>query len=116
MLADGAEVWARLARAELQKLELREGQIVYLGPGDKSFSGDSPSPKGEWWGLDSPPRTGEATQRYLPRLKRRRGGVRFPVAPRPDAAAFDYAPSTPRFGGDKSIEHKILLFAVILYV
>ncbi len=42
-LGDGTEVWAQLTRAELQKLELREGQIVYLRPGQtKSFSGDSP--------------------------------------------------------------------------
>jgi sulfate/thiosulfate transport system ATP-binding protein len=43
VLSDGTEVWAQLTRAELQKLELREGQIVYLRPGQtKSFSGDSP--------------------------------------------------------------------------
>ncbi|HWA53045.1 MAG TPA: hypothetical protein VG816_02620, partial [Solirubrobacterales bacterium] len=47
VLADGSEVWAQLTRAELQKLELREGQIVYLRPGTtKSFSGDSP-PNGD---------------------------------------------------------------------
>ncbi len=40
VLGDGTEVWAQLTRAELQKLELREGQIVYLRPGQtKSFSG-----------------------------------------------------------------------------
>jgi sulfate transport system ATP-binding protein len=45
MLGDGTEVWAQLTRAELQKLELREGQIVYLRPGQlKSFSGDVPPP------------------------------------------------------------------------
>jgi sulfate transport system ATP-binding protein len=39
VLGDGTEVWAQLTRAELQKLELREGQIVYLRPGQtKSFS------------------------------------------------------------------------------
>jgi sulfate transport system ATP-binding protein len=39
-LGDGTEVWAQLTRAELQRLELREGQIVYLRPGKtKSFSG-----------------------------------------------------------------------------
>jgi sulfate/thiosulfate transport system ATP-binding protein len=39
VLGDGAEVWAQLTRAELQKLELREGQIVYLRPGQtKSFA------------------------------------------------------------------------------
>jgi sulfate/thiosulfate transport system ATP-binding protein len=42
MLSDGSEVWAQLTRAELQKLELRESQIVYLRPAElKSFSGDS---------------------------------------------------------------------------
>lgn len=46
VLGDGTEVWAQLTRAELQKLELREGQIVYLRPGQiKSFSGE-PSPDG----------------------------------------------------------------------
>jgi sulfate transport system ATP-binding protein len=45
VLGDGTEVWAQLTRAELQKLELREGQIVYLRPGQaKSFSGDVPPP------------------------------------------------------------------------
>ncbi|HET8639947.1 MAG TPA: TOBE-like domain-containing protein, partial [Solirubrobacterales bacterium] len=39
-LGDGTEVWAQLTRAELQKLELREGQIVYLRPAQtKSFNG-----------------------------------------------------------------------------
>ena len=43
VLGDGTEVWAQLTRAELQKLELREGQIAYLRPGTtKSFNGDSP--------------------------------------------------------------------------
>jgi sulfate/thiosulfate transport system ATP-binding protein len=43
-LADGTEVWAQLTRAELQKLELREGQIVYLRPGQaKSFNGNQAS-------------------------------------------------------------------------
>jgi sulfate transport system ATP-binding protein len=43
VLGDGTEVWAQLTRAELQKLELREGQIVYLRPGQtRSFSGDVP--------------------------------------------------------------------------
>jgi sulfate transport system ATP-binding protein len=42
VLGDGTEVWAQLTRSELQKLELREGQIVYLRPGQtKSFSGDA---------------------------------------------------------------------------
>jgi sulfate/thiosulfate transport system ATP-binding protein len=46
-LGDGTEVWAQLTRPQLQKLELQEGQIVYLRPGQKkSFSGDDPSPDG----------------------------------------------------------------------
>ncbi len=41
VLGDGTEVWAQLTRGELQRLELREGQIVSLRPGQtKSFSGD----------------------------------------------------------------------------
>lgn len=44
VLADGTEVWAQLTRAELQRLELREGQIAYLRPAQaKSFNGSSPS-------------------------------------------------------------------------
>lgn len=43
-LADGTEVWAQLTRAELQRLELREGQIAYLRPIQaKSFNGASSS-------------------------------------------------------------------------
>lgn len=43
VLGDGTEVWAQLTRAELQRLELREGQIAYLRPIQaKSFNG-SPS-------------------------------------------------------------------------
>ncbi len=61
VLGDGTEVWAQLTRAELQKLELREGQIVYLRPGQvKSFSGDSPpdgggasTPRGQEGGDDA---------------------------------------------------------------
>jgi len=44
VLHDGTEVWAQLTRNELQRLELREGQIAYLRPIQaKSFNGDSPS-------------------------------------------------------------------------
>ncbi|HEX5609619.1 MAG TPA: sulfate ABC transporter ATP-binding protein [Solirubrobacterales bacterium] len=44
VLADGTEVWAQLTRSELQRLELREGQIAYLRPVQaKSFNGSSPS-------------------------------------------------------------------------
>ena len=43
VLGDGTEVWAQLTRAELQRLELREGQIAYLRPGQaKSFNGSPP--------------------------------------------------------------------------
>jgi sulfate transport system ATP-binding protein len=44
VLGDGTEVWAQLTRAELQRLELREGQIAYLRPVQaKSFNGSLPS-------------------------------------------------------------------------
>jgi sulfate/thiosulfate transport system ATP-binding protein len=44
VLADGTEVWAQLTRSELQRLELREGQIAYLRPVQaKSFNGREPS-------------------------------------------------------------------------
>ncbi len=44
VLGDGTEVWAQLTRAELQRLELREGQIAYLRPIQaKSFNGSPPS-------------------------------------------------------------------------
>jgi sulfate transport system ATP-binding protein len=45
VLSDGTEVWAQLTRNELQRLELREGEIAYLRPAQaKSFNGSSPSP------------------------------------------------------------------------
>ena len=41
-LADGDEVWAQLTRAEIEELELREGQIVYIRPRQtKIFSGEA---------------------------------------------------------------------------
>ena len=44
VLGDGTEVWAQLTRSELQRLELREGQIAYLRPVQaKSFNGASAS-------------------------------------------------------------------------
>jgi sulfate transport system ATP-binding protein len=48
VLGDGTEVWAQLTRSELQRLELRKGQIAYLRPVQaKSFSGSTPSqPRG----------------------------------------------------------------------
>ena len=68
VLGDGTEVWAQLTRAELQKLELREGQIVYLRPGTtKSFSGDASPPDGRG---ASTPRGGEGGDTKVPsRLK-----------------------------------------------
>jgi sulfate transport system ATP-binding protein len=47
VLSDGTEVWAQLTRAELQRLELREGQIAYLRSVQaKSFNGSSSSTDG----------------------------------------------------------------------
>ena len=44
VLGDGTEVWAQLTRNELQRLELREGQIAYLRPSQaKNFNGSAPS-------------------------------------------------------------------------
>jgi sulfate transport system ATP-binding protein len=44
VLGDGTEVWAQLTRGELQRLELREGQIAYLRPVHaKCFNGSAPS-------------------------------------------------------------------------
>jgi sulfate/thiosulfate transport system ATP-binding protein len=45
VLADGADVWVQLTRAELQRLELREGQIVHLRP-SRAMSIGSPSTDG----------------------------------------------------------------------
>ena len=84
VLADGTEVWAQLTRAELQRLELREGQIAYLRPVQaKSFNGSSAVRRPR--GLDSPRADGRRRRRDIcSRLKRRRGGARFcRVAPRP---------------------------------
>ena len=78
VLGDGTEVWAQLTRAELQKLELREGQIVHLRPGQtKSFSGDVP-PSGDRGASTPRDATGRRRRRGIcSRLKRRRGGARF---------------------------------------
>jgi sulfate/thiosulfate transport system ATP-binding protein len=44
VLGEGTEVWAQLTRSELQRLELREGQIAYLRPVQaRSFNGREPS-------------------------------------------------------------------------
>ncbi|HXV05653.1 MAG TPA: sulfate ABC transporter ATP-binding protein [Solirubrobacterales bacterium] len=41
MLGDGTDVWAQLTRGDLQRLELRKGQIVYLQPGEAKRFGDT---------------------------------------------------------------------------
>jgi sulfate transport system ATP-binding protein len=52
VLGNGAEVWAQLTRSELQRLELREGQIAYLRPIQaKSFNG---SPSSDHQGASTP--------------------------------------------------------------
>ncbi|MBA3865790.1 MAG: TOBE-like domain-containing protein [Solirubrobacterales bacterium] len=44
VLGDGTDVWVQLTRNELQRLELREGQIAFLRPVQaKSFNGSTPS-------------------------------------------------------------------------
>ena len=76
VLGDGTEVWAQLTRAELQRLELREGQIAYLRPVQaKSFNGSPPS---NAHGASTPQgsRTA-ATQRYLQPFEEATGGARF---------------------------------------
>lgn len=61
VLADGTEVWAQLTRAELQRLELRKGQIAYLRPIQaKNFNGSSPSPGPGASTPQGPPDEGEA--------------------------------------------------------
>ena len=43
-LGDGEELWAQLTRSELEELELRQNQIVYVRPRQgKVFSGELPS-------------------------------------------------------------------------
>ncbi len=57
VLGDGTEVWAQLTRSELERLELREGQIAYLRPAQaKSFNGEAPS---ESQGASTPPGSGD---------------------------------------------------------
>jgi len=64
VLSDGTEVWAQLTRAELQRLELREGQIAYLRPVQaKSFNGASPS---NTQGASTPPGTQDGGDAGLP--------------------------------------------------
>ena len=86
VLADGTEVWAQLTRAELQRLELREGQIAYLRPVQaKSFNGSSPSDAR--WGLDSPRAHGRRRRGGIcSRLKRRRAGCALPGGAPPRSA------------------------------
>ena len=84
VLADGTEVWAQLTRAELQRLELREGQIVYLRPVQAKElqrcrrRPTTPGPR-------LPGIRGRRRRRGIcSRLKRRRGGApSCRVAPRP---------------------------------
>jgi sulfate transport system ATP-binding protein len=57
VLGDGTEVWAQLTRSELQRLELREGQIAYLRPVQaKSFNG-APASKSD--GASTPQRAAD---------------------------------------------------------
>jgi sulfate/thiosulfate transport system ATP-binding protein len=64
VLSDGTEVWAQLTRAELQRLELREGQIAYLRPIQaKSFNGSSPS---DSQGASTPPGSQDGGDAGLP--------------------------------------------------
>jgi sulfate/thiosulfate transport system ATP-binding protein len=44
-LSDGGEIWAQMTRGELDEIELREGQIVYVRPREtKVFSGEPEIP------------------------------------------------------------------------
>jgi sulfate/thiosulfate transport system ATP-binding protein len=64
VLSDATEVWAQLTRAELQRLELREGQIAYLRPIQaKSFNGSSPS---DSKGASTPPGSHDGGDAGLP--------------------------------------------------
>ena len=64
VLSDGTEVWAQLTRAELQRLELREGQIAYLRPIQaKSFNGSSSS---DSQGASTPPGSQDDGEAGLP--------------------------------------------------
>jgi sulfate transport system ATP-binding protein len=64
VLSDGTEVWAQLTRAELQRLELREGQIAYLRPIQaKSFNGSSSS---DSQGASTPPGSQDGGDAGLP--------------------------------------------------
>lgn len=44
VLGDGTDVWAQLTRAELQRLELRDGQIVHVRPGQAKSFDAAPAP------------------------------------------------------------------------
>ncbi len=64
VLSDGTEVWAQLTRNELQRLELREGQIAYLRPVQaKSFTGGSPP---DYPGASTPPGSQDGGEAGLP--------------------------------------------------
>jgi sulfate/thiosulfate transport system ATP-binding protein len=60
-LGSGDEIWAQLTRAEIEELELREGQIVYVRPRrTKVFSGDSSSAAPGSPGFGDPSGDGDA--------------------------------------------------------
>jgi sulfate/thiosulfate transport system ATP-binding protein len=60
-LGNGEEIWAQLTRAEIEELELREGQIVYVRPRrTKVFSGESPFDGLGSSGSDGPGGDGDA--------------------------------------------------------
>jgi sulfate transport system ATP-binding protein len=64
VLADGTEVWAQLTRSELQRLELREGQIAYLRPVQaKSFNG---APASAADGASTPQRPADGGDAEIP--------------------------------------------------
>jgi sulfate/thiosulfate transport system ATP-binding protein len=46
LLEDGNDVWAQLTRAELQRLELRVGQIVHVRPGEARVFGNGSAERG----------------------------------------------------------------------
>ena len=78
-LGDGTEVWAQLTRAELQKLELREGQIVYLRPRPGKELQRNQPPSRSPVGPRLPTAIAGRWRRggLRSRLKGRRGGARF---------------------------------------
>ena len=109
VLGDGTEVWAQLTRDELQRLELREGQIAYLRPVQaKSFNGSSPS---DYHGASTPRGvTGRAaTQRNLQPSEEATGrGALLPGGAPPHLAAPEFSAPDPSAGSD--LPSSVLLF------